>query len=563
MWHLPLALLALRYVVALQVSTEDYEQQELDMMESRRHAWYAGRNRSNATGDSDSTPSASSNETELADRRFGPAGRSHKQKTNELKQRIKESNDLCKAKRWNCNRSCYLLKLPGAQCREPAPTDRCFDVAIQYNYTGDLDAPFPHHLEALSRFPTCWASLAPLICAWYYRPCGTWRTLETSGISVHEFWQVYPYSSCERARAACKDVIELGGWPDFLNCDAHTPNLNRTLFGSGEGECKFMYDKIRAVGPSSCIQPLADLPKVHLYTSTLSSVLDACYMPCRTPNAKNSWILRCALLVSLALLVFAVYLVSSKLNKKRKNYRWNGLARASLTCALVNATAYYVLWTIFMMFESNTTCLANSEIRRPSSIERIDSCQVQSFVMHFLTLATYAHVALATLSLWKSDYDNDICVAAIAVIYLITAGVGWALPHFTGVGVDGVTGICHFGLRHGLHSVPGLLSVTASGAVLFAIIAYLAVFSTYRGSRTVREQELLDIRLRNLTQHQQNQHLLDGKNSPPVASIQPRTFVPLAITIIIVIAAPLLTIESMFPGFNESIERAHIKDSVR
>lgn len=39
-----------------------------------------------------------------------------------------------------------------------------------------------------------------------------------------------------------------------------------------------------------------------------------------------------------------------------------------MTCALAMAATYYVLWLlfIFIFFESNTTCLDDSEVRRPN-----------------------------------------------------------------------------------------------------------------------------------------------------------------------------------------------------
>lgn len=74
--------------------------------------------------------------------------------------------------------------------------------------------------------------------------------------------------------------------------------------------------------------------------------------------------------------------------------------------------------------------------------------------MHFLTLATYAHAAVATLSLWKSDYDSNTCVSSVAAIYLVTAGVAWLVSQFIGVGAYTVQKVlkdegksCHLTLR--------------------------------------------------------------------------------------------------------------------
>lgn len=89
------------------------------------------------------------------------------------------------------------------------------------------------------------------------------------------------------------------------------------------------------------------------------------------------------------------------------------------------------------------------------------------------------------------------------------------------VGIDGVTGVCHFGLNHGLNSFPSLMSSTASVASLFAaaVVGFGNVLSsqlvklTTSGfsvhladsglTLTASEQDLNAIRMKNFGQDQQ------------------------------------------------------------
>uniref|UniRef100_A0A1I7ZWC3 Uncharacterized protein n=1 Tax=Steinernema glaseri TaxID=37863 RepID=A0A1I7ZWC3_9BILA len=92
-----------------------------------------------------------------------------------IAERFMKEHEKCAQNDWACQPHCNrkFVRPTERHCRIPHRDDNCFGIPIRYNYTfaeGGIDR-FPAEYEVLKRFPRCWSSLAPLICAAVYRPC--------------------------------------------------------------------------------------------------------------------------------------------------------------------------------------------------------------------------------------------------------------------------------------------------------------------------------------------------------------------------------------------------------
>uniref|UniRef100_A0A914EH98 Uncharacterized protein n=1 Tax=Acrobeloides nanus TaxID=290746 RepID=A0A914EH98_9BILA len=374
-------------------------------------------------------------------------------------------NGVCVGKEedWYCRRDCRFQFAPHTgMCLPPTKEDLCFGTKISYNYTRHSKTNF-FKFGILNRFPKCWNLLSPLICASLYRPCNSsychsQKIYKDKPSFPCEVWQAYPKHFCSLARDACTFLSELGLWPEVLSCEEMEANEGLTprynLSDSNtvlplSGSCPIRYHEAPAF-PSKfqCIWPLVNSTS-SMETNELFGVkplLDACYLPCKTPLLNSNEELYSYRTRNMILAVLSFIL--SGFMARYIYYKKNLLV---FTIPYVFAVSYFGMWTLsyFDFYFSSSQCADSNRIRRAITYVRfLELCDIQVFVslLYFIGMAFSMIFFSVTLLKWNTSKQERMVVGRYSSLIILFIPMLFVLGVFRLVekNVDGMSGVCYF-----------------------------------------------------------------------------------------------------------------------
>ncbi|VIO89318.1 Uncharacterized protein BM_BM7887 [Brugia malayi] len=404
---------------------------------------------------------------------------------------------------WACNQECrleYVNRTTGL-CISPSPTESCFGIPILYNYTleaASVIAILPKY-EILSKFPRCWSSLGPLLCAVAYRPCSNRAYFEVSmdKPGTMELWQVFRKDMCQQAIEKCGFLLENDLWPSFINCsDTIKSKDGRRIFS--DGSCAMTYNKEPSkMEPKQCLWPLA----VGISHKPLAQpLIDDCYLPCRPPLISSQWlydgfrmsIFSFSLLIVVGGLVSALYLFIFSL------LFTSDLCVYSLTHALLSASVHWFIWLLSYADRVAERAMCFDMLRRDAKILRalLDWCSIQFWLLYttilsgffWLLIALAIQIGQPKLSSnqtikWNKHYHLNLrCFFLIC--YLAAGSMATIALWADTIETNGITGVCYFGF----HTVRSAMNLYGPVLVTF-ILCLIAIiyFRKCNGGSTAAE----------------------------------------------------------------------------
>ncbi|KAI6191713.1 hypothetical protein M3Y97_00257600 [Aphelenchoides bicaudatus] len=330
----------------------------------------------------------------------------------EFLQKLLRSKE-CEKKSWYCNKSCYWEPQFFTEAMRHkflavnANTMACFGNNITYNFTAEVSNATIEHFSLIKNFPICWNSLAPFICDTHFRP---WKGIsyevhgEPNELKHSNVMKIYSMKSCRNVRENCIFLKDYGINLKNLDCEGRSTALGlfetpssalrkRRLLFSTE-DCKIENSSNMNFTKAACLEPLVEVKNI---TNHNDSIIDSCYLGCRTSFAKKHQIdfLRFSILAFSIILAFAFLFAAAYTSRISFGYEQK-IRKIFIQLMFGNSGILNLFMVVILVTPSlfETCTDINNTLIRAELEGDFNSCTISWVVLTFLLSASFVSFSL-------------------------------------------------------------------------------------------------------------------------------------------------------------------------